>query len=179
MPRLARNRRIAGSCKRFGDVFGQSGRVPQRPMTRGCRSSRMLAVDALDFLVPVSGPQCPQNKVGAITGWKEGEPINSAMFAEPVPFVHMVRMRVLGNYNFIVGMAAPVISAEAVSGSGECFVLNEIRNSSTSAPARPAGSDGSPIAWTSPGPRCRWERPTAETPPCYPTERRSSGGSPR
>ena len=57
---------------------------------------RIVAVDALDFLVPVSGPQCPQNKVRAVTGWKEGEPIDSTMFAEPVSGLHMVGMRVLG-----------------------------------------------------------------------------------
>ena len=111
MPRLARNRRITGSCKRFADVFGQSGRVSQRPMTRGCCSSRIVAVDALDLLVPVSGPQCPQNKVGAIPGWKEGEPINSPMFAEPVPCLHMARMRVLGktSHLHLLGREKPLL----------------------------------------------------------------------
>ena len=57
---------------------------------------RMVAVYALDFLIPVPGPQRPKDKFGPVCRWKQSEPVDTAVLADPVPDLHMVGMGVLG-----------------------------------------------------------------------------------
>jgi hypothetical protein len=56
----------------------------------------MVAVYALDFLVPVPGPQCPKDEVGPIRCRKQSEPVDAAVLADPVPDLHMIRVCVFG-----------------------------------------------------------------------------------
>jgi hypothetical protein len=56
----------------------------------------LVTVYSLDFLVPVPGPQRPKNKVGPIGRRKQGESINTSVFANPIPGLHMIRVGVFG-----------------------------------------------------------------------------------
>ena len=55
-----------------------------------------MTVNALDFFVPVPRPKRPQHEVGSIGCRKQGEPVDAAVLTDPVPDLHMIRMRVLG-----------------------------------------------------------------------------------
>ena len=57
---------------------------------------RVVAVYALDFLVPVPRPQCPEDKVGPINHRKQSEPVDTAVLADPVPYLHMIGVCVFG-----------------------------------------------------------------------------------
>ena len=57
---------------------------------------RMVAVHTLDFLIAVPGPQRPKDKFGPVCRWKQGESIDTAMLANPVPDLDVVRMGVFG-----------------------------------------------------------------------------------
>src|SRR5216683_1274209 len=57
---------------------------------------RVVAVCTLDFLVPVPGPQCPKDEVGPISRRKQSEPVDTAVLADPVPDLHMIRVCVFG-----------------------------------------------------------------------------------
>ena len=57
---------------------------------------RLVAVYTLDFLIAIPGPQCPQDEVGPISRRKESEPVDAAVFADPVPHLHMIRVCVFG-----------------------------------------------------------------------------------
>jgi hypothetical protein len=56
----------------------------------------MVAIDPLNFLVPVPGPQCPKYEVGPIGYRIQGEPIDTAELTEPVPGPDVVRMSGFG-----------------------------------------------------------------------------------
>lgn len=57
---------------------------------------RVVAVDTLDFLVPVSRPQCPKDEVGPLRRGKQSEPVDATVLADPVPYLHMIGVGVLG-----------------------------------------------------------------------------------
>ena len=55
---------------------------------------RVVAIHAFDFLVPVSRPQRPENKVGPISCGKQGEAVNPSVLPNPVPCLYMIGVRV-------------------------------------------------------------------------------------
>ncbi len=55
---------------------------------------RLMAVHTLHLLVPVPGPQCPQDEIGPIHRRKQREPVDAAVLTNPVPDPHMLGMRV-------------------------------------------------------------------------------------
>ena len=57
---------------------------------------RVVAVYALDFLVSVPGPQRPKHKVRPISCRKQSEPVDTAVLADPVPNMHVIRVCVFG-----------------------------------------------------------------------------------
>ena len=57
---------------------------------------RLMTVDAFDFFVSVPGPQRPKHEIGSISCRKQREPVDAAVLTDPVPDLHMIRMRVLG-----------------------------------------------------------------------------------
>src|SRR5260370_28419811 len=57
---------------------------------------RLVTVDAFNFLAPVPGPKCPKDEVGPVSLWKESEPVDAAVFADPVPDLHMIGVCILG-----------------------------------------------------------------------------------
>ena len=57
---------------------------------------RVVAVYALDFLIPVPGPQRPKYEFGPISCRKQGEPVDTAVLTDPVPDLDVVRMGVFG-----------------------------------------------------------------------------------
>ena len=57
---------------------------------------RLMAVYTLNLLIPVPGPQCPEDEVGPVCGRKQSKPVNAAVLANPVPYLHVIGVRVLG-----------------------------------------------------------------------------------
>ncbi len=55
-----------------------------------------MAVDALDVLVAVPGPQRPKDKVRPIGRRKQSEPVDPPVLANPVSGRHMIGMCVFG-----------------------------------------------------------------------------------
>ena len=56
----------------------------------------MVAVYTLDFLVPVPGPQRPKYEFGPISRRKQCETVDTTVFADPIPDLHVVGMGVFG-----------------------------------------------------------------------------------
>src|SRR5882757_9897696 len=55
-----------------------------------------MAVNALLNFLPVLRPQIPEHEVRSLGCRKIGEPVDSAVLANPVSGVHMVRMHLFG-----------------------------------------------------------------------------------
>jgi hypothetical protein len=89
----AGNLTVAPEIRRHRD--DELSRIQIRQIAQTQRSP--MAVHAFDFLVlPVSGPQCPENQIGPIGRRKKTQPMNTAMLSDPVPRVNMVGMCVFG-----------------------------------------------------------------------------------
>ena len=88
----ARNLAVAPEIRRNGHV--QLRRIQIRQIVKAER--RMVAVDTLDFLVPVPGPQRPKDEVGPISCRKQSEPVDATVLADPVSDLDVVRMSVFG-----------------------------------------------------------------------------------
>ncbi len=57
--------------------------------------SSLMAVDSLDDLSPVPGPERPKHQVRALTSRKAGQPIDSPMLTNPVSRLNVVRVSIL------------------------------------------------------------------------------------
>jgi hypothetical protein len=55
-----------------------------------------MAIYALDLLFAVARPERPEGEIRPVGCGKPSEPIDSAVFTNPVPSLHMVRMGILG-----------------------------------------------------------------------------------
>src|SRR6267154_687694 len=58
--------------------------------------SRIMAVNAIGNFLPVLRPQIPEHEVRSLGCRKIGEAVDSAVLANPVSGVHMVRMHLFG-----------------------------------------------------------------------------------
>jgi hypothetical protein len=57
--------------------------------------SSLMTVDSLGHLCPVSGPKGPKYEVGPLASRKAGQPIDSAMFTNPVSRLNVVWVSIL------------------------------------------------------------------------------------
>jgi hypothetical protein len=57
--------------------------------------SSLMAVDSLGGLSPIPGPERPKHQVGPLVSRKAGQPIDSAMLANPVSRLYVVRVSIL------------------------------------------------------------------------------------
>src|SRR5439155_22531339 len=76
----SRNLAVAPEVRRDGHV--ELRRIQIRQVIKTER--RVVAVYALDFLIPVPGPQRPKYEFGPVCCRKQGEPVNGAVLTEPV-----------------------------------------------------------------------------------------------
>src|ERR1035437_4964345 len=88
----AGNIAVAPEIRRNGHV--KLRRIQIRQIVEAERG--VVAVYALDFLVPVPGPQRPKDEVGPISRRKQSEPVDTPVLADPVPDLHMIGVRVFG-----------------------------------------------------------------------------------
>jgi len=88
----SRNLAVAPEVRRNGHVELRWIQIRQVVKTE----RRVVAVYALDFLIPVPGPQRPKYEFGPISCRKQGEPVNTAVLTDPVPDLDVVRMGVFG-----------------------------------------------------------------------------------
>jgi len=88
----AGNIAVAPETRRNGHV--ELCRIQIRQIVEAER--RAVAVYTLDLLVPVPGPQCPKYEVGPISRRKQSEPVDTAVLADPVPYLHMIGVCVFG-----------------------------------------------------------------------------------
>ena len=54
-----------------------------------------MTVDPFDLFLAVPGPERPEDKIGPIRCREQRQAVNAAVFADPVPGLHMVGMRIL------------------------------------------------------------------------------------
>src|ERR1017187_3817288 len=57
---------------------------------------RVVAVYTLDLFVPIPGPQGPKDEVGPISSRKKSEPVDTAVLAYPVPYLHVMGLGFFG-----------------------------------------------------------------------------------
>ena len=88
----AGNIAVAPEIRRNGHV--ELGRIQIRQVVEAER--RLVAVHTLHFLVPVPGPQRPQDEIGPVSRRKQREPVDAAVLTNPVPDLDMIRMGVFG-----------------------------------------------------------------------------------
>jgi hypothetical protein len=55
----------------------------------------LMAVDSLLGLSTIPGPERPKHQIGALASRKTGQPIDSAMFPNPVSRLNVVRVSIL------------------------------------------------------------------------------------
>ena len=88
----AGNIAVAPEIRRNGHV--ELRRIQIRQIVEAER--RVVAVYTLDFLIPVPGPQRPKDEFGPISRRKQSEPVDTAVLADPVPDLDVIRMGVFG-----------------------------------------------------------------------------------
>ena len=88
----ARNLAVAPEMRRHGHV--ELRWIQIRKIVQAQRG--IVAVYALDFLVPVPGPKGPKDKVGPIRCGKKRQPVDTTVLTDPVSCVYMVGMCVFG-----------------------------------------------------------------------------------
>jgi len=88
----AGNITVASEVCRNGHV--ELRRIQIRQVEKAKR--RLVAVNTLNLLVPVSGPQGPQDEVGPVCSRKQSEPVNAAVLTNPVPHLHVIGVCVFG-----------------------------------------------------------------------------------
>ena len=87
----ARDIAVTPEVRRNGHM--EFGRVQVGQFMEAQRS--LMTIDTIDLFLPVPRPERPKYKIGPIRSGKQRETIDSPMFADPVPSMHMIGMGVL------------------------------------------------------------------------------------
>src|SRR5882724_13696727 len=86
---------------------------------------RVMAIYTLDFFVPVPGPERPKDKVRPIGCRIQSEPVDTAVLADPVPCMHMIRVRVFsesGRFGLLGGEESLLLLSELEEPPGRLTV---------------------------------------------------------
>jgi hypothetical protein len=82
---------VAPQVRRHGQM--DLRRIQVRKFVEAKRS--LVAVYTLGFLRPVARPECPKDEVGPIGHREQGESVDAAVLADPVPDPHVIGMSIL------------------------------------------------------------------------------------
>ena len=85
---------IAVAPEAFRNSHVNFGWVQVRQFVQAER--RLVAENALDCFLPISGPERPEYEIRPVRYWEECQTIDAAVFPNPVPGLYMVRMSILG-----------------------------------------------------------------------------------
>jgi hypothetical protein len=55
-----------------------------------------MTVSPFYLFLPIPGPERPEHKIGPIRRRKQRQAVDTAMFPDPVPGLHMIWMRIFG-----------------------------------------------------------------------------------
>jgi hypothetical protein len=57
---------------------------------------RLMAENSIDHFLAVSRPERPEHKIRSVGGREKRQAVNAAVFANPVPGMYVIRVRILG-----------------------------------------------------------------------------------